>query len=76
MADDWALETLGKSASKPNKKIITASRLICVHSLSIKWETLGLSVAVTLMTIQQQNFLIPLAIFMGRWNFFMEVLFW
>jgi hypothetical protein len=36
MADDWALDTLIKKASKPNKKITTASRLICVHSLPIK----------------------------------------
>ncbi len=36
MADDWALKALVKSASKPNKKITTASWLLCVHSLPIK----------------------------------------
>ncbi len=36
MTDDWALDTLVKKASKPNKKITKASRLICVHSLPIK----------------------------------------
>jgi hypothetical protein len=36
MVDDWALDTLVKNASKPNKKITKASRLICVHSLPIK----------------------------------------
>jgi hypothetical protein len=44
-ADDWALETLVKSASKPDKKITTASRLLCVHSLPIKclWAECGAS---------------------------------
>jgi hypothetical protein len=36
MADDLALDTLVKKASKPNKKITKASQLICVHSLPIK----------------------------------------
>jgi hypothetical protein len=36
MTDDWALDTLVKKASKANKKITKASRLICVHSLPIK----------------------------------------
>jgi hypothetical protein len=36
MADDWALDTLVKKSSKPNKKITKASQLICVHSLPMK----------------------------------------
>jgi hypothetical protein len=41
MADDWALDTLVKKASKPNKKITKASQLICVHSLPIKCLCVG-----------------------------------
>jgi hypothetical protein len=36
ITDGWDLDTLVKKASKPNKKITKASRLICVHSLPLK----------------------------------------
>jgi hypothetical protein len=52
MADDWALDTLVK-ASKPNKKITTASRLICVHSFPYKMSLVRYTVCFSVLSCVQ-----------------------